>query len=381
MKSLAITIPNLEDIAVLEVKEIIGTKKILSKNKKSQNFLGDQKSEIFDKKAEIVPGAVIFEASDKEIAEFCYKSQSPKRILKVIDYFKFSDTPFKKLKEISEKITKKELYNAKSFKVEAEDIEIKQKIGGFIHDKLKIKVDLENPAIVVYVYVCDNFCCIGIDFSGEIDKRDYKIFNCQRSIKGNLAYCLTRLSGFDCKKVLLDCFSGSGEIPIEAALFCMKKSLHFFSKDKFNFLKLGVKYDFKEGAKEKSLGIHSIDNSFGLVKLAKQNAKIAGINKAISFSKLDVEWLDTKFGRNSVDCIVSRAPEASKNIAEKEIKKVYKELFYNTDFILAKKGTMVFLLREPELLKKSAEEYKFKVKEEREVFMGKERFRAVVFER
>ena len=42
---------------------------------------------------------------------------------------------------------------------------------------------------------------------------------------------------------------------------------------------------------------------------------------------------------------------------------------------------MVFLLREPDLLKKSAEEYKFKVKEERDVFMGKERFRAVVLER
>jgi len=373
MKALSITPLNFEDIALKEIEELLG-----KKGKKAR-------------------GLVVFNFSDyKELIRFCYLSQSSRRVLVLLGDFCFSskDEFLKKAKESLDRIDFGLLKKAKSFRVSYEgnlSFKVNELFGELILKKLekenkKIKVNLEEPEIIFYVYTIDNHCYFGIDFSGDLEKRDYRVFNSQKSIKGVLAYCLVRLSNFSKDKVLVDCFTSSGEIPIEAALFSVKKSVHFFNKDKFNFLKfvpsaLEELENIDREQEDVKTKIYAIDSKFSSLKLAKQNAKIAGINKKIRFSRLDVGWLDTKFKKGEVDCIVSRIKEVSKRNREEEVKKLYKEFFYNAEFILNKNGKIVLLLRKIDLLKDIAEEYGFKLEEKREVFLGKARFYVVVFVR
>ena len=89
------------------------------------------------------------------------------------------------------------------------------------------------------------------------------------------------------------------------------------------------------------------------LKSAEKNAKVAGVNKLIDFSRMDVSWLDTKFSKGEVDIVVSQLPSPSKSFAEERVEKLLKELFYQLEYILSRKGTCVFLTRAPEACKEA----------------------------
>ena len=106
---------------------------------------------------------------------------------------------------------------------------------------------------------------------------------------------------------------------------------------------------------------------------AKKNSKIAGIDKKINFSRMDMEWLDTKFDKQSIDKIVAKMP----NLQEKQGNNVYNEFFYQAEFILSKKGKMA-LIGDRELIRKYSHKYKFKIAEKRNVFSGKMKYEVFV---
>ena len=123
------------------------------------------------------------------------------------------------------------------------------------------------------------------------------------------------------------------------------------------------------------MSVYGYDNSMKFVQYAKKNAKIAGIDKQLNFSRVDVEWLDIKFKKGSVDKIAADMPALSKY--NKDIEKAYKELFYQSDYILKKDGILVVLVRDLSLIKGLCAEYNFKTIEQRKVYSGKQELLAV----
>jgi len=369
MKALAITSEGIEDIASLEIKELI--------NAKSQ----------------VKKGCVIFDVKKiEDILLFCYKSQSVNKVLYLLDIFSFKTDLYDKISNSIRKMgLNKWLTKGKSFRVSCKVInsdisseELNGKVGELIVNKYNQKVDLDNPDVVFFVYIFGNNCYLGIDFSGfNLHKRSYKIFNHPNSLRGTIAYALVRIAGFKKKEILLDPFMGSGIIPIEAALFCSGFPVNYFNKEKFAFLKLKTAYKKffgKEQIDLKKLNIIGYDSAWLAVNSAKKNAKIAGINKILSLSRLEVEWLDTKYDKETVDKIVTHPPEISRNVNPKDIEKLYNEFFYQAEFVLKKKGLIVLISRRTDELKKAAEKYRFKLKEERDVYSGKEVLKVLVFE-
>ena len=138
----------------------------------------------------------------------------------------------------------------------------------------------------------------------------------------------------------------------------------------FNFDKFFNNID-KKISKEK-LKIIGYDHSMKFVNYAKKNAKIAGVAKKIHFSRVDVEWLDIKFKKNSVDKIVTDIPVLSKYSDQKAVEKAYKELFYQADYILKKNGAVVILIRDLASIKIFYEEYNFKIIEQMKIYSGKQ---------
>jgi putative N6-adenine-specific DNA methylase len=360
MKALAVSYRGIEDISAKEIFELIGVK------------------------TSVKEGCVIFDCGLEDLALLCYKGQSVNRVLLLLDEFKINK--IEDLKRISKIDFSKWLKN-KTFAVRCEIINNEklrsQEIEKAAGDEISGKVDLENPDITIFVYVYRANAYIGIDFGEELSKRDYKIFASPTSLKGTIAYALVRIGDYSKEKKFLDPFCGSGEIIIEAALFASKFPLNFFNKKKFPFLKL-QEFDFekidKENIKEK-LMINAFDTEQRKVKSAEKNAKIAGVNKFINFSRQDIAYLELKFKEKDVDLIATNIPRLSRNVNRSKIEKLYKEFFYQAAYILKKNGRIVICSTDAELLKREAEKEKFKVSEEREIEHGGEKLKVIVFQR
>lgn len=225
----------------------------------------------------------------------------------------------------------------------------------------------------------------------DLSSREYNVFGKQGDISGSMAYLLLRASGYNGRQFLFDPFTRSGAIAIEAAIFSSGFPVNYYRKDalssNFSRLQTGKGFDFsgffadagKEAAaaaKKRLKGakpqILSSSQSMQSVRFAEKNAKIAGVNKLMRFSRLDIEWLDAKLDEQSVDLVVSYPPQfrstaGNDQFAAAENKKLavlYKNFFYQADFFLKKTGTIALLLKKGSWgeVASAATAYKFKSK-------------------
>ena len=264
-------------------------------------------------------------------------------------------------------------------------------VGGFILDQDKqLQVKLENPDLNILLLVTAKKAYLAVDYAGrDLHKRDYKIFPNPSSLRGTIAAGLLRIAEWKTKEVLLDPFAQSGEVCIEAALLQTNTSVNYYSKEKFAFKKLNpLKLDWNEWfiTQDKKVevakpNIYCFDAKMPNLTAAKKNAKIAGINKAIQFSRFDIEWLDTKLEKGFVDKIITHPPEPNKFSRIKDLEKLYKELFYQAEYILKKKGTLTLVQKNPELVLKAAKEKGFAVILQQEVFSGKSPLQVCVYQK
>ncbi len=242
----------------------------------------------------------------------------------------------------------------------------------------------------------------------DLGKRQHELFGSPGGVSGNLAYALLRAAGYGGKQFLFDPFTRSGAIAIEAALFSSGFPVNYYRKDAFSsyFLQLPnfSKIDFgkffiaveKEAAataarrlNKSKLKILSSSPLMQHVRSAEKNAKIAGVKKLIRFGRLDIEWLDAKLDEREIDLVVSYPPQfksVSGNDAfaaaeNKKLVSLYKNLFYQADFFLSRKGKMVLLLKKGSYgeITAAAATYKFAAGLLRSFKLGSEEFEMVSF--
>ena len=370
MKGFLTTHKGMEDIAALEVKELI------------------------DKIAQVNETCIVFDIKKyQDLFRLCYLSQSAIGIYYLISEFNFKDIfrDFKKnIKKIdlSEWLSKNNTFRVrcrKNYENKISTQEIEKNIGEIIinyikkEQNYKQKVDLTNPDVILFIYLNKNKCYIGIDFAGfDLSKRTHNIFSHPAAIKGTIAYSFVRLSEFKKNETMLDCFSSSGTIPIEAALFASKFPVNYYNKEKFSFLKFNNfnKYNFNNFFREidneiknENLKIYNIDNSMKYINYAKKNSKIAGVDKKIIFSRMDLEWLDTKFDEGKIDKIVTKMPLSQ----SKNIDKIYNEFFYQAHFVLKDKGKII-LIGKKDLIVNYYSKHKFKINSKKCIYSGNEEY-------
>ncbi len=364
MKAFAITNLGLEEYSAQEIKELIKVK------------------------TKIEDSVVLFEADEKKLAYLCYKSQSLIKVCSLFEKIKLNNADdLKKIKTDFTKIILKgktfRVKFARQGSVSLSSQEVEPILGEIIYEQFKgkIKASMDNPDIVVYVYVFNKNAYIGIDYSGfDLSKRDYRVFANPKSYHANINYVLLKISELKEKETMLDPFCLSGETGIEAALYMTKRSPNYFSKKNFAFSKF-IKFNFEKADKEikKTKSRIVLSSPFmSDVKCAQKNAKIASVEKSIEFTRQDVEWLDFKFKRKGcVDKIVSNIPCPSVNMPENQLKKVYEDFFFQVKYLLNKKGKVVVLGKNLNYFKKVAKNVK--LKKELRFMNGKDELEIAVF--
>ena len=373
MKGLAITSKGLEESASAEIQELINAG------------------------CKVEESCVVFDFKNfEDLCLLCYKSQSVDRIIYLIDDFNFKNFP----EEFQKFIGKADLGNwikkYKNFKVEClrvgmhdfKSVDAEAQFAKLILKKYpngKAEFNIKEYEIIFFIYILNYKCYFGIDFAGfELNKRSYKIFLHPNSLRGTIAYSLVKESGFAKKGVLLDPFSRDGIIPIEAAFYAADFPHNYFKKDRFAFLKLDLGIDYEKFFKstdnkirKPKAEIYSFDHLFKYIDYSRKNAKIAGVDKEINFSRTELEWLDIKFKKESVDYVIT-SPPTSKNA---NLDKIYNEFFYQAEYILKKKGVIALITRIPDFVKKHAEKHNFEVSKEKDVFSGEQLLKIMILKK
>jgi putative N6-adenine-specific DNA methylase len=354
-----------------------------------EKYASEEVEELLDIKTKTEPSVILFDVPEEKIAYLSYKAQSLIKVCSLVETFKFTDVEdFDKLKADFSKIIPK----GKTIRVKASrqgdvdfksiDLEINLAESIFLKFKEKPSVSLENPDYIIYLYICDDKAYLGIDYVGfDLSKRDYRVFANSKSLRGNVEYLLLRIAEFKSKETLVDPFCLSGEIGIEAALFATRKSPCYFAKQKFAFNKF-MKFDFEKADKEiiKSKGKIVLSSpNMPDVRAAQKNAKLAGVEKELEFTRQDMEWLDFRLDKNTVDKIVSLIPCPSSNMPERKLDKLYEDFMFQIKLLLKKNGKVVLLGRNLNYFKTKSKE--LNLSEEIQFYNNKESMEIMVFEK
>lgn len=156
----------------------------------------------------------------------------------------------------------------------------------------------DGQGFPVRVFLMKDTVTVGLDTTGEsLHKRGYRKYTAKAPIAENLAAALVMLTPWKSDRILVDPFCGSGTILIEAAL--MAANIAPGMKRGFTALKWGHLIDKKvwddcyEEAREMvdmsvAVDLEGSDIDPEMIRIAGQNARLAGVADMIRFEEKDV---------------------------------------------------------------------------------------------
>jgi 23S rRNA G2445 N2-methylase RlmL len=309
----------------------------------------------------------------ENLFKFSVLGQSIKKIILLIDYFDYTNDEDLNQK-IKLAISNKEFdywfKDKPKFYVRCihrdKDIDSREYEPVFgeiiLNNYAGLKVSIDNADIKVLTFLDENKALFGIDMTkNDLSKREYKLTNSGKSIRGILAYHIIRSIDFKGGEILVDPNSKTAEPVIEAALYLTKMNNYYESIFQCKNLKLfkGIDTDeimtkIKQEAKLKlkllKKNIFAYSDLLKDMSYGKANAKVAGVLNLIEFSKVSLDWLDTKFDKEKVDKIVTILPSESKTTSFNSLKKTYSEFLYQLGYILKPTGKAGILMQKPKKL-------------------------------
>jgi len=168
-----------------------------------------------------------------------------------------------------------------------------------------------------------------VDTSGAgLHKRGYRVCDVAAPIKETLAAAMIQLSFWKKDRILLDPCTGSGTIPIEAAMIARNIAPGLnrsFACQEWEFIDEKLWKEEKKAAFEvidydSELKIYGFDINRKAVDAAKENAEEAGVDDCIIFKKADASKL-RPIGENGI--IVTNPPYGERIGEEEEIRQIY----------------------------------------------------------
>lgn len=191
----------------------------------------------------------------------------------------------------------------------------------------------EGESFPVRVFLMKDEVTVGLDSTGEsLHKRGYRKLTAKAPIAENLAASLILLTPWNKGRILVDPFCGSGTIPIEAAMMAagmapgMNRS--FTAENWPHIVAKRNWYDALDEAREAldptvETDIQGYDIDDDMVTIARENARLAGVDKLIHFQRRGVEQLShpKKYG-----FLITNPPYGERLQDKKEMPALYRTI-------------------------------------------------------
>ena len=191
----------------------------------------------------------------------------------------------------------------------------------------------DGDAFPIRVFIMKDVVTVGLDTTGEsLHKRGYRKFTAKAPIAENLAAGLIMLTPWNKNRILVDPFCGSGTIPIEAAMMAAGiapgMNREFLAENYTHLIAKKAWYETIDEADSKidmniQVDIQGYDIDKEMVAIARENAKLAGVDHMIHFQKRPVAELShpKKYG-----FIITNPPYGERLEDKKSIQPIYHAL-------------------------------------------------------
>ena len=192
--------------------------------------------------------------------------------------------------------------------------ELERAYGAVLVERYRAPVDLEHPEFQVRVDLFEDALFLGIQLTDRaLSLRYPKVYAPPASLKTSVAFGLLHLLGAR-RGRLLDAFTGSGTIAIEAA--------QAFP----------------------GLEVLGIDKNPKAVLGARENARAAGVAGRVHFARGDARRLSEAFGEGSFDFVVANPPYGKRLGRSENLFRLYLEFFAEARQVLRPGGRLGFLV-------------------------------------
>lgn len=191
----------------------------------------------------------------------------------------------------------------------------------------------EGESFPVRVFLLKDEVTIGLDTTGDsLHKRGYRKLTAKAPIAENLAAALIMLTPWRGDRILVDPFCGSGTFPIEAAMLAANMApgmnREFIAENWSHLIAKKQWYDTVEEARELvtpdvETDIQAYDIDEKMVSIARENARMAGVETFIHFQKRGVDQLShsKKYG-----FIITNPPYGERIEEKKNLPALYKTI-------------------------------------------------------
>ena len=185
----------------------------------------------------------------------------------------------------------------------------------------------------VRVFLMKDEVTVGLDTTGaSLHKRGYRKLTAKAPIAENLAAALIMLTPWNKSRILVDPFCGSGTFPIEAAMmaagiapganrsFTAENWQHLVSKSEWYH----AVDEAQEGVDLKvETDIQGYDIDEEMIRISRENAKLAGVEHMIHFQRRSVDQLShaKKYG-----FIITNPPYGERLEDKKNLSALYRTL-------------------------------------------------------
>lgn len=275
------------------------------------------KKEIIDLGYEILcveDGRVTFEGDAEAICRANVFLRSAERIL--IEAARFNATTYEELFQGIKKVDWEQYIpeNGRFWVTKASSIksklfspsDIQRIVKKAMVEKLKEKYRVtwfteDGNDYPVRVFMFKDEAIVGIDTTGEsLHKRGYRKLTSKAPISETLASALIMLTPWNKDRILVDPFCGSGTFPIEAAMMAANiapgMNREFTAESWTNIIDKKLWYNTMDEAGDMvddriEVDIQGYDADGAMVDIARQNAKLAGVDHLIHFQQRDVKDL------------------------------------------------------------------------------------------
>lgn len=216
-------------------------------------------------------------------------------------------------------------------------MKVKDAIADQFREKFGVRPDVsnQNPGLQVVVKAYRNQFHVAIDTSGDsLFMRGYRKEAGEAPVKENLAAGLLKLSGWDGQSPIVDPLCGSGTILIEAAMMALNIAPGTL-RSRFGFMNLkGFDKQIWENLVQEALDaektelpyqFYGSDIDRKMVKVAKENARRAGVDHVIDFHSESVATLEPKIEKG---LLVTNPPYGARIGDLDNVRDVYRDLSY-----------------------------------------------------
>lgn len=204
-----------------------------------------------------------------------------------------------------------------------------------------VRFEETGASFPIRVFIMKDEVTIGLDTTGEsLHKRGYRKLTAKAPIAENLAAALIMLTPWHEGRILVDPFCGSGTIPIEAAMMAANMApgmnRDFLSQQWEHLISKRNWYDCMDEANDLvdtsvKTDIQGYDIDMDMVAIAKENARLAGVEHMIHFQARDVAELShaKKYG-----FLITNPPYGERISDKEQVGQLYRiigERFNNLD--------------------------------------------------